>query len=145
MYVFCEKIKRNKMSNTFITTIQIFLCKHWKCFQHSWIKNVFMIIVPIAIAWFQIHVSSSNSKGVQTNFQTITEVNHFKTHFLSYSLIHRVVVFYAEKRVDILNACLSVNECVVGPVFVQCRWMFVYYKFCTQLAHTTKLTVCAIQ
>lgn len=33
-----------------------------------------MIIVPIVIAWFQIHVSSSSTKGLQTNFQTITEV-----------------------------------------------------------------------
>lgn len=62
--------------NSFTTTVQIFLWKHWKCFQCSWIKNLFMIIVPIAIAWFQIHVSSTNVKGVQTNFRTITEVGH---------------------------------------------------------------------
>lgn len=33
-----------------------------------------MIVVPIAIAWFQIHVSSSTTKGAQSNFRTITEV-----------------------------------------------------------------------
>lgn len=33
-----------------------------------------MIVVPIAIAWFQIHVSSSTTKGVQSNFQPINEV-----------------------------------------------------------------------
>lgn len=63
-------------SNPFMTTVQIFLWKHWKCFQCSWLKNVFMIVVPIAIAWFQIHVSSTNIKGAQTNFRTITEVNN---------------------------------------------------------------------
>lgn len=68
--------------NPFMTTVQIFLWKHWKCFQCSWIKNVFMIIVPIAIAWFQIHVSSTNVKGVQSNFRTTTEVNFTKTDFL---------------------------------------------------------------
>lgn len=57
-----------------MTTVQIFLWKHWKCFQCSWIRNVFMIIVPIAIAWFQIHVSSATTKGAQSNFQTINEV-----------------------------------------------------------------------
>lgn len=62
-------------ANPFMTTVQIFLWKHWKCFQCSWIKNVFMIVVPIAIAWFQIHVSSTNIKGAQSNFRTITEVS----------------------------------------------------------------------
>lgn len=71
-------------SNPFTTTVQIFLWKHWKCFQCSWIKNLFMIVVPIAIAWFQIHVSSTNVKGAQTNFRTITEVRSIiKTSFHS--------------------------------------------------------------
>lgn len=78
-----EETLKDKMSNTFITTVQIFLWKHWKCFQCSWIKNVFMIVVPIAIAWFQIHVSSSTTKGVQSNFQTITEVSEFNAKTIS--------------------------------------------------------------
>lgn len=67
-------VKMSSNNNTFMTTVQIFLWKHWKCFQCSWIKNVFMIVVPIAIAWFQIHVSSATTKGSQSTFQTITEV-----------------------------------------------------------------------
>lgn len=75
------------MSNTFITTVQIFLWKHWKCFQCSWIKNVFMIVVPIAIAWFQIHVSSASTKGAQVNFQTITEVIFSAITFNAYLMM----------------------------------------------------------
>lgn len=73
-------------TNTFMTTVQIFLWKHWKCFQCSWIKNVFMIVVPIAIAWFQIHVSSTNIKGAQSSFRTITEVSFFGSNFQFFSI-----------------------------------------------------------
>lgn len=63
------------MSNVYTTTIGIFLWKHWKCFQTSWLKNVFMIIVPIAIAGFQIHVTSGNIRAAETKFDPINEVN----------------------------------------------------------------------
>lgn len=33
-----------------------------------------MIIVPIAIAWFQIHVSSGHTNGIQRIFDPIREV-----------------------------------------------------------------------
>lgn len=62
------------MESLFLTTVRIFLWKHWKCFHHSWIKNTFMIIVPIAIAWFQIHVSSGHTNGVQRIFDPIRQV-----------------------------------------------------------------------
>lgn len=62
------------MENVYLTTIRIFLWKHWKCFRYSWIKNVFMIIVPILIAWFHIHVASGHSKSTQVVFDPINEV-----------------------------------------------------------------------
>lgn len=49
-----------------------------------------MIIVPIAIAWFQIHVSSASTNGVPSNFQTINEVHLFATFsFTLYSILHQ--------------------------------------------------------
>lgn len=65
-------------SRTFQATVKIFFWKHWKCYQCSWVKNLFMIIVPIAIAWFEIHVNSSSVKGAASNFQTLSEVNKNK-------------------------------------------------------------------
>lgn len=57
-----------------MATLRLFLWKHWMCFKYSWLKNVFMIIVPIAIALFQIKVTSTNVKGSQSIFHTIGEV-----------------------------------------------------------------------
>lgn len=62
------------MDRTFEGTVKLFIWKHWKCFQCAWLKNLLMIIVPIAIVWFQIHVTSSSGKGAASNFQSITEV-----------------------------------------------------------------------
>lgn len=64
----------NKMENQFMTTVRIFLWKHWKCFHYSWLKNTFMIIVPILIATFQIHVTSSHANAPERHFQSISEV-----------------------------------------------------------------------
>lgn len=33
-----------------------------------------MIIGPIAIVWFEIHVTASSDRGVASNFQSYTEV-----------------------------------------------------------------------
>lgn len=60
-----------------MTTLRIFLWKHWKCFHYSWIKNILMIVVPIAIVWFQIHVSSGHTNGMQRIFDPIKAVNYY--------------------------------------------------------------------
>lgn len=62
-------------------TIRIFLWKHWKCFRYSWIKNVFMIVVPILIAWFHIYVASGHSRSTQVVFDPINEVS-FVVYYL---------------------------------------------------------------
>lgn len=48
-----------------------------------------MIIVPIAIAWFQIHVSSGHTNGVQRIFDPIKEV---LTHSFAHSHTHTPLV-----------------------------------------------------
>lgn len=82
------------MSNVYTTTIGIFLWKHWKCFQYSWIKNIIMIIVPIAIAGFQIHVTSGTIKAPQTIFDPINEVkNVLQMFFVMFFLIIFIRLF----------------------------------------------------
>lgn len=77
------------MENLFMTTLRIFLWKHWKCFHYSWIKNILMIVVPIAIVWFQIHVSSGHTNGVQRIFDPIKAVNYYYvTHNIISTLFH---------------------------------------------------------
>lgn len=69
------------MDNIFCTTIGIFLWKHWKCLRYSWIKNIFMIVVPILIAWFHIYVTSGHANSTQVVFDPINEVSLSKCLF----------------------------------------------------------------
>lgn len=59
---------------SYSTVIGIFLWKHWKCFRVAWLRNLFMIVVPIMIVWFQIHVISGTGSGVSAIFDPIHQV-----------------------------------------------------------------------
>lgn len=96
------------MESLFLTTVRIFLWKHWKCFHHSWIKNTFMIIVPIAIAWFQIHVSSGHTNGVQRIFDPIREVRIYH----SIDSITNPITDHPFEYVVVFGFCFIVLRCV---------------------------------